>query len=70
TGILSQVLPQAIFMPGFSTKISLGMGYKMVLRLCDRVWLATGPEGTVVQMRKRIEPAPDEGLAAGLLERM
>jgi anti-sigma regulatory factor (Ser/Thr protein kinase) len=70
TGIGSQVLPQAILMPGFSTKISLGMGYKMVLRLCDRVWLATSPEGTTVLMQKRVESSPEEGLAAGLLSRL
>jgi anti-sigma regulatory factor (Ser/Thr protein kinase) len=70
TGIGSQLLPQAILMPGFSTKISLGMGYKMVLRLCDKVWLATCPVGTIVLMQKRVEPSPEEGLAAGLLGRL
>lgn len=69
-GIGSQVLPQAILMPGFSTKVSLGMGYKMVLRLCDKVWLATGPEGTLVQMAKRIHPSPEDAFPEGLLDRI
>lgn len=58
-GIQSQDLPAAILLPGFSTKVSLGMGYTMMLKLCDRVWLATGPEGTVIQLEKKIEPAAE-----------
>jgi anti-sigma regulatory factor (Ser/Thr protein kinase) len=57
TGIRPQNLAATIFMPGFSTKISLGMGYTLMLKLVERVWLATGPEGTVVQLEKCLQPA-------------
>jgi PAS domain S-box-containing protein len=59
-GIRSQDLPAAILVPGFSTKVSLGMGYSMMLKLSDRVWLSTGPEGTTVQIEKLIQP-PAQG---------
>jgi anti-sigma regulatory factor (Ser/Thr protein kinase) len=68
-GIGSQHLPSALLMPGFSTKISLGMGYKMLLRLCDTVWLATGPEGTTVQVKKNIHASPADDLFPGLMDR-
>jgi GAF domain-containing protein len=55
-GIQPQNLAATIFMPGFSTKISLGMGYTLMLKLVERVWLATGPEGTVVQLEKWLDP--------------
>jgi PAS domain S-box-containing protein len=55
-GILMENLPNTILQPGFSTKVSLGMGYTMMLGLADRVWLATGPEGTEVQLEKWIHP--------------
>jgi anti-sigma regulatory factor (Ser/Thr protein kinase) len=57
-GIRSEDLPASILVPGFSTKISLGMGYTLMLKLSDRVWLATGPHGTVVQIEKSAQPCP------------
>jgi anti-sigma regulatory factor (Ser/Thr protein kinase) len=60
-GIASHQLPATILTPGFSTKVSLGMGYTMMLKLCDRMWLATGLKGTIVQLSKDIsEPPPEE----------
>jgi len=60
SGIASHQLPATILTPGFSTKVSLGMGYTLMLQLCDRVWLATGPEGTLIQLEKKIcEPPPE-----------
>ena len=55
-GIREEDLPESVLKPGFSTKVSLGMGYTLMLELVDRVWLATGPEGTVVQLEKQIQP--------------
>lgn len=55
-GIHPEHLPATVLQPGFSTKVSLGMGYTLMLGLCDRMWLATGPEGTVVQIAKWINP--------------
>jgi anti-sigma regulatory factor (Ser/Thr protein kinase) len=59
-GIASHQLPATILTPGFSTKVSLGMGYTMMLKLCDRVWLATGPEGTLIQLEKKLAEPPPE----------
>jgi DNA-binding response OmpR family regulator/anti-sigma regulatory factor (Ser/Thr protein kinase) len=55
-GIRTEDLPATVLMPGFSTAISLGMGYTLMLELVDRVWLATNSDGTVVQMEKWIHP--------------
>lgn len=55
-GIHPQNLPASVLRAGFSTKRSLGMGYTLMLQLVDRVWLATGPEGTVVQIEKTLQP--------------
>ncbi|MBI3945291.1 MAG: PAS domain S-box protein [Armatimonadetes bacterium] len=55
-GIHAEDLPASILMPGFSTGISLGMGYTIMLHSVDRVWLATGPEGTVVQLEQCLTP--------------
>lgn len=57
-GIRSLDLPNMILKSGFSTKVSLGMGYTLMLKLTDHVWLSTGPEGTVVQLEKKIQPPP------------
>jgi DNA-binding response OmpR family regulator len=56
TGIRTEDLPATVLMPGFSTKISLGMGYTLMLELVDRVWLSTSCEGTVVQIEKWLHP--------------
>lgn len=55
-GIHPDDLPGAILLPGFSTQASLGMGYTIMLGVMDRVWLATGHEGTTVQVEKRFQP--------------
>lgn len=59
-GIHPEDLPANVLVSGFSTKVSLGVGYTLMLELADRVWLATGPEGTVVQLEKRLQPAAEE----------
>jgi len=53
-GIRAEDIPATVLLPGFSTKLSFGMGYTLMLELADRVWLATGPDGTVVQVEKRV----------------
>lgn len=55
-GISEQDLPASLLEAGYSTKVSLGMGYTLMLELSDRVWLATGPEGTTLQLEKHITP--------------
>lgn len=69
-GIHPDALPETLFQAGFSTKISLGLGYTLLLKLVDEMWLATGPEGTILQLVKR-KPSPEDEEAAlmALLER-
>jgi PAS domain S-box-containing protein len=64
-GIHPDNLPATVLQAGYSTKVSLGMGFTLILDLGDCVWLATGPEGTIVQVANWIHPARHEG---GLLE--
>jgi PAS domain S-box-containing protein len=53
SGISALTLPQATLRRGFSTKVSMGMGYSVMLEAADKIMLNTGPEGTtVVQFRK------------------
>ena len=70
-GIRPEDLPASILLPGFSTKISLGMGYTLMLKLVDRVRLSTGPEGTIVQLEKLFQapPTDEEALILAALER-
>jgi anti-sigma regulatory factor (Ser/Thr protein kinase) len=69
-GIHPDSLPETLFQAGFSTKISLGLGYTLILKLVDEMWLATGPEGTVLQLIKRKPTAEDEEAALlALLDR-
>lgn len=56
-GIASLILPRAMLLRGFSTKPSLGLGYSIILEVCDRVLLKTGAQGTtVVLVRGLAEP--------------
>ncbi len=47
-GIDFERLPLATMEPGFSTKGTLGYGFKMLLAVVDRTWLLTGTGGTTV----------------------
>lgn len=69
-GIRPDDLPATVLQAGFSTRVSRGMGYTLMLKLVDTVWLATSANGTVVQLEKWLHPeehAIDPTLA--LLER-
>lgn len=58
-GIEALTLPKAALRMRYSTKRSMGLGYSIMLGACDRIRLATGPEGTTVVLIKSIEaPAP------------
>lgn len=52
-GIGRAELPQSLFRAGYSSKVSLGLGYTLILEVMDEIWLATGPSGTIIQMLKR-----------------
>ncbi len=55
-GIPALTLPSMALRPGFSTAGTLGMGYKMMIKFADKVYLATGPEGTTVAIEMTISP--------------
>ena len=47
-GMEALALPEVALKRGYSTAKSLGMGYKAMLSIADKVYLATGPSGTTV----------------------
>jgi PAS domain S-box-containing protein len=47
-GISSILLPSATLRRGFSSKVSMGMGYTIMMDATDNILLHTGPEGTTV----------------------
>lgn len=56
SGIESLILPRAVLLRGFSTKPSLGLGYSIMLEVCDRILLTTSDQGTtVVLMKNKVE---------------
>ncbi len=55
-GIDTFMIPKVALLTGFTTKASMGLGYTLILRVCDHVKLATGPEGTTVVMEKSLKP--------------
>jgi len=54
SGIGALELPDVALTNGYSTAGTLGMGYKVMLRFADKVYLATGPEGTTVAIEMKI----------------
>jgi anti-sigma regulatory factor (Ser/Thr protein kinase) len=55
-GILAINLPEVALKRGYSTAVSLGMGYKAMVSMMDHVYLATGPGGTTVAMEMSFQP--------------
>jgi anti-sigma regulatory factor (Ser/Thr protein kinase) len=53
-GIEALALPDVALTKNYSTAGTLGMGYKMMIHFADRVYLATGPEGTTVAVEMSI----------------
>lgn len=56
-GIDATTLPRATLMKGYSTMVSLGFGFTILLELLDRVNLHTSPEGTRLLLEKGPAPA-------------
>ena len=52
-GIDFASLPKATLVPGFSSTTSLGMGFTIMLNVCERVLLSTTPSGTSVLLWAR-----------------
>ena len=67
-GIDFRTLPRATLVPGFSTSASLGMGFTIMLQLCERVLLCTRPGHTVVvlEFAAAREPAIKGAQPAGV----
>ncbi len=55
-------LPDVALTRNYSTAGTLGMGYNLMIRFSDRVYLATGPEVTIVAIEmKNSLPLPSNG---------
>ena len=57
-GITMENLPRATLARGFTTAGTLGHGLKLMLQTTDRLWLLTGPTGTVVVLEQDRTPPP------------
>lgn len=53
-GIEALTLPEVALARRYSTKRSLGMGYKAMISLADRIYLSTGPSGTTVAIEMEL----------------
>ncbi|MCX6344325.1 MAG: ATP-binding protein [Armatimonadetes bacterium] len=53
-GISTLTLPGATLRRGFSTKVSTGMGYSIMMEASDEIKLCTGPKGTTVILSVKI----------------
>lgn len=67
-GIDAMSLPEVALTRGYSTSGTLGMGYKVMTSFCDKVYLATGPQGTVVGLQMSLEPRRDKPSALDLIQ--
>lgn len=52
-GIATLNLPDLALRERYSTAGTLGMGYKVILSFCDKVYLSTSPDGTTVALEMR-----------------
>ncbi|MHB1405121.1 MAG: HD domain-containing phosphohydrolase [Desulfitobacteriaceae bacterium] len=53
-------LPKSTLMSGYSSKLSMGQGFNLLLKLMDRVVLNTGPQGTTIVMEMKLGLAEEE----------
>ncbi len=56
-GIKALNLPEVALRSRYSTAGTLGVGYKVMMNVADKVYLATGPEGTAVGVQMSLHPA-------------
>ncbi len=59
-GIGAMDLPDVALTRGYSTAGTLGMGYKVMIHFADKVYLATGPDGTTVANEMDIRAGNDQ----------
>jgi CheY-like chemotaxis protein/anti-sigma regulatory factor (Ser/Thr protein kinase) len=55
-GIDAMAFPDLALTKGYTTAVSLGMGYKLMIEFMDKVDLSTGPEGTTVALEMALHP--------------
>lgn len=65
-GIDALALPELALKRGYSTAVSLGMGYKTMISVADAVYLATGPGGTTVGIEMKLHQSREASNAAQL----
>ncbi|MDH7480456.1 MAG: PAS domain S-box protein [Armatimonadota bacterium] len=65
-GIEALVLPEVALVKGYSTAGTLGMGYKAVLTVADKVYLATGHGGTTVAVEMSLRPSEHQPAMANI----
>ena len=58
-GISAMRLPDVALTKGYTTAGTLGMGYKVMISFADKVYLATGPEGTTVALEMALHVDSD-----------
>jgi anti-sigma regulatory factor (Ser/Thr protein kinase) len=62
-GIDFHLLPKATLIQGFSTTKTMGMGFTIMLEVCDRVLLATSASGSVVVLELKLAAVERAGVA-------
>ncbi len=58
-GIAALNLPNVALTRGYSTAGTLGMGYKIMMSFADKIYLATGPDGTTVAIQISLKPTEE-----------
>ncbi len=58
-GIEELNLPDVALTFGFSTAGTLGMGYKVMMSFADKMYLATGDDGTTVAVEMKLQPVDE-----------
>jgi len=61
-GIPALALPEVALRRGYSTAGTLGMGYKIMISFADKVYLATGIEGTMVGIEMTLHAPPTQSM--------
>jgi anti-sigma regulatory factor (Ser/Thr protein kinase)/putative methionine-R-sulfoxide reductase with GAF domain len=67
-GIPALSLPELALKRGYTTGVSLGMGYKTMTALADKVYLATGPAGTMVAVEMALYAPPPQPALLSVVE--
>ncbi|NGQ94906.1 HD domain-containing protein [Brevibacillus sp. SYP-B805] len=55
SGIELSEIPKSTLMTGYSSKVSMGHGFSLMLKLMNRVVLSTGPQGTTVVLEAKLD---------------